>query len=473
VKKRVVFLLIMALAGLLGEFLLGNLSLNHKFLAGAILLLVFFTAGRKVLSQYQTAALLFAALSLAVAYSTFLSHSEIYYSFWFNFLLSSLFLSVASCLLTLKPSTSLHYLSFLVFHISVLVVALGFVINAFGERRCYLPLHRGEELHRCLPIVHGKLLRRDEAFPMAVKLQDFRVDYYSRAPVLGVFLRQGEKFNMVKGFELRKGRRYFGARFLGFQQESRRFEEKWGKGAVGAYPLGRISPSGWVYSLDAFPGMLAVVDGKRTLYYLPEKEQAVVLPDFAFVIKGFSDEIPGHNPPVKIPVLVLEVYSGYGTAEAYLAEGDRGLRFGPYSLYFSTSQVSPRVLRPEEVLVKERELKFLRGIFDIRGRRVVLVPGGEPFVDGKFAYRLMRPPVQEKEYASLLLVDGREFRVRVNSPAKHGGYTFYQSDYDPSDPDFSGIMAVREPGELVLYLGFSLMALGALLTLAYRRRTWR
>ncbi len=466
-------MLILILAGFLGEVLLKGLSKGYKYLAGSLLLSVFFLIGRKVLSQYQTASLLFAAVSLAVAYSTFLSHTEIYYSFWFNFLLSALFLSVFSCLLVLKPSFSLHYLSFFVFHTSILVVGLGFIVNALGERRCYLPLHRGQELRRCLPIVHGRVIEKEEEFPLPVKLLDFQVGYYSQKPVLGVFVRKGDKFKMIKSFEVGQGKSYFGARCLGFEEEVKSFKEKWGEGIRGAAPLGRIYPSGWVYSKEAFPGMLAVVAGRKTLYYLPEKEQAVVLPDFAFIIKDYRESIPGHTPEIKIPLLVLRTYSAYGTREVYLPQGERGLRFGLYSLYFSTSQPLPRVIKPDRTFFKERKLKLIRGIFEVGGRRAFLVPNGDPFFQGKFAYRLMRPPAQEKEYVSLLRIGDKKFRVRVNSPVRYKGYTFYQSDYNPSDPDFSGIMAVKEPGEVPLYLGFSLLALGAVLTLIYRRKTWK
>jgi len=472
-RERISFLIILSLAGFLGEALLNGLSKGYKYLAGSLLLLIFFFVGRKVLSQYQTASMLFGAVSLAVAYSTFLSHTEIYYSFWFNFLLSALFLSVFSCLLTLKPSLSLHYISFAVFHLSILVVGLGFVFNALGERRCYLPLHRGQELRLCLPIIHGRIIERKEEFPLSVKLLDFKVGYYSQNPVLGIFLHKGDKYRIIKTFELNRGRSYFGARFLGFEEEVKALKEKWGEGDRGAAPLGRIYPPGWVYSKEAFVGMLAVVAGRRTLYYLPEKGQAVVLPDFAFIIKDYRESIPGHTPQVRVPLLVLRVYTGYGTREVYLPEGKKGLSFGPYSLYFSTSQPLPRVIRPERTFSRERKLRLLRGIFEIGGRKIFLVPNGQPYFQGKFAYRLMRPPAQEKEYVSLLLVGDRKFRIRVNSPGRYKGYTFYQSDYNPSDPDFSGVTAVREPGELPFYLGFSLLALGALLNLVYRRRTWK
>lgn len=50
--------------------------------------------------------------------------------------------------------------------------------------------------------------------------------------------------------------------------------------------------------------------------------------------------------------------------------------------------------------------------------------------------------------------------IAVNSPMRHGDWTFYQVSFDPRDPRYSGLEAVRDPGARWVFLGFLLVAAG-------------
>jgi hypothetical protein len=50
--------------------------------------------------------------------------------------------------------------------------------------------------------------------------------------------------------------------------------------------------------------------------------------------------------------------------------------------------------------------------------------------------------------------------IRVNSPLKFGGYTFFQSSYDKEHHNWSGVQVVKDPGVAVVYSGFFLLILG-------------
>jgi hypothetical protein len=50
--------------------------------------------------------------------------------------------------------------------------------------------------------------------------------------------------------------------------------------------------------------------------------------------------------------------------------------------------------------------------------------------------------------------------VKVNEPMLHGGYRFYQTDYDPKRPTYSGIGVSHEPGLYVIYFGFFVLVAG-------------
>jgi hypothetical protein len=58
--------------------------------------------------------------------------------------------------------------------------------------------------------------------------------------------------------------------------------------------------------------------------------------------------------------------------------------------------------------------------------------------------------------------------VKVNEILLHDGYRFYQNDYDPNNPNYSGIGVSKEPGLYIIYFGFFLMVAGSFIMLYYR-----
>ncbi len=50
-------------------------------------------------------------------------------------------------------------------------------------------------------------------------------------------------------------------------------------------------------------------------------------------------------------------------------------------------------------------------------------------------------------------------KVEVNHPLSFGGFSLYQSEYDPRDPTFSGFEVVRDPGLVIVYAGLVMMML--------------
>ncbi len=77
-----------------------------------------------------------------------------------------------------------------------------------------------------------------------------------------------------------------------------------------------------------------------------------------------------------------------------------------------------------------------------------------------------------RDYVSTLSVwenkDGKlqrveQKKIEVNYPLEHNGYYFYQADYRPDDPDWSGFQVTRDSGLFFVYLGFSMNLLGVLM----------
>jgi hypothetical protein len=50
--------------------------------------------------------------------------------------------------------------------------------------------------------------------------------------------------------------------------------------------------------------------------------------------------------------------------------------------------------------------------------------------------------------------------VSVNDPFTFAGWTLYQVNYNPQDPTYSGLEAVRDPGVAWVFVGFALICLG-------------
>jgi hypothetical protein len=103
-----------------------------------------------------------------------------------------------------------------------------------------------------------------------------------------------------------------------------------------------------------------------------------------------------------------------------------------------------------------------------RGQQFVHIAGGR-FV-GVFRVR----KDEAKNYYSELsiLEQGKVVEkemVFVNEPMSYGGYTLYQSNYDPRNLAYSGIEVVRDPGLWLVYLGMTLMMLGVFQVFYFRK----
>lgn len=75
------------------------------------------------------------------------------------------------------------------------------------------------------------------------------------------------------------------------------------------------------------------------------------------------------------------------------------------------------------------------------------------------------PPPKVKDYRSTLkILEGetvvREKTIEVNAPLSYRGYTFYQSGFNPRDPQWTSLQVVRDPGVPLVYAGFALMVIG-------------
>ncbi len=94
--------------------------------------------------------------------------------------------------------------------------------------------------------------------------------------------------------------------------------------------------------------------------------------------------------------------------------------------------------------------------------------GGSFIVPGTL-YFLAMESIKDKEtkyYKSEVSVVGEDGQIvkqspiKVNEPMLYKGFRFYQNDYDPQNPNYSGIGVSQEPGLMVIYMGFFLLVAG-------------
>jgi len=120
------------------------------------------------------------------------------------------------------------------------------------------------------------------------------------------------------------------------------------------------------------------------------------------------------------------------------------------------------------------QVKMARILVDGKAGLVLM---GRPVVDGKLAFVLDEKSGEPKSYQSTLTIldeKGDELTTRsvvVNDPLIHGGWWLYQSNWDPRDLSYSGILMVNDPGLYVSVAGLVMLVAGTLAKMRFRKRT--
>ncbi len=83
-------------------------------------------------------------------------------------------------------------------------------------------------------------------------------------------------------------------------------------------------------------------------------------------------------------------------------------------------------------------------------------------------------PIKEFRCRVAVIEDGNRValtkEIRVNHPLQYKGYAFYQSGYNPKDPDWTGLEISRDPGLPLVYAGFLLLNAGVIMIFYGRRK---
>lgn len=157
---------------------------------------------------------------------------------------------------------------------------------------------------------------------------------------------------------------------------------------------------------------------------------------------------------------------------------DNRLDFGDYA--FTFKRFIPSATKKREEFNRSDEFKnpvvMVTWTRNDRSESYTVSASSEraTFLDnGRVALLLRNKETTPKAYRShvSVLKDGQAVKthtLKVNSPLVYGGYYFYQSNYDPKDPTYSGIMVVRDPGVYIVFFGFFLLVVGGILRFYFK-----
>lgn len=81
----------------------------------------------------------------------------------------------------------------------------------------------------------------------------------------------------------------------------------------------------------------------------------------------------------------------------------------------------------------------------------------------RFVYEYIPGKIKQFESRLAIVENGGEVlekTIQVNSPFEFRGWRFFQSGYDPKNPNYSAIQVSRDPSAFLIYLGFGFLLLG-------------
>jgi hypothetical protein len=158
-------------------------------------------------------------------------------------------------------------------------------------------------------------------------------------------------------------------------------------------------------------------------YPLPDRDSTGFVVRYVFPDAAYLKAVPANKSNELLnPVAKVEVWDKTkpGSEETYLYPGLGGRKSSIFQI-----PGSPYFLAFESL--KDKETKYFRSDLSVLG-------SGDEVL--------------------------KQQSIKVNEPMLHGGHRFYQTDYDPDNPTYSGIGVTHEPGLYIIYFGFYVLVLG-------------
>jgi hypothetical protein len=363
---------------------------------------------------------------------------------------------------SLRWPISARRAGFFIAHVGLLVSGAGAAASSMLSVRGRIDLFAGGDVaHQVRVTRNGVPTGAVEPLPFELKLDQFdlvnyeteyRVGFYEKARIVrdGVAM---DDFRLKTSFDPD----------LGWHRlpQGDRFRLK------AIYPDFELVPQ-LTPAADGPPALQVALAGR--VQWLQPGEVAAT-PDGSLAV-AFGDRRP--EPPPGYPTAVLVsaldrqvvIHRADGDATQPLAEGlsllGGAVRFDrllAHSARAATYQTRSREWRNPAVVFET----------EVNGRpsetlATAAQPRGVFLRDGKAALVFEKRDKEVKAFLSHVTArrgDQMERAViSVNEPFDFGGWTLYQVNYNPEDPTYSGLEAVRDPGVLWVFVGFGLICVG-------------
>lgn len=451
-------------------------------LAIAVLPLCFYRDKvQEILTSYQFAVSLLTTICIAVILGTFLLQNpppgqaaygkftgliqfffldHVFKSIWFNLFLAVLATGLVFVLIKRKPFR-LTQAGFLFSHVGVILILAGGLIGRMFGGEGFIDLHEGKSATAMHELRNGSYTNMEKDLGFEVKLEDFQIDYYDAEYKLYAFSFDPavEDYRGVASYELKKNKSLkVPGRNTSFQ-------------------IDQIKNTTYTETDPTKPGQHFLSWGNETplevevgrSYRVSESTSVEVVhfvPHFSYDIDQRKVVNVSNSP--NNPAILLRITKGGTSQEKWLFANMPDF----HKVHQKTENSTDENFLYAYELPKQtkKEVPVLTLLVETPSGIVEQQLAGDAtkplfLEEGKVALVLDKREGEVKEYRSIATVkeDGKQVRkqtIAVNHPLKYAGYSFYQSNYRPEDPTYSGLRVVKDPGLSIVYTGASILCLG-------------
>lgn len=441
---------------------LANLLVSNPFIVSVLSLITFATILGTLIPQRIDPVKFDHAYGSAAGFMRALHLDDIFHSLWLSGLIALAATSLMAIAMRRWPWTFPKW-GYVAAHFGPVAILLGAVIGQIGGVKGRVDLEVGRSANEMLTQDWRTGEVHRAALPFAIRLDDFHIESHDPVYRIFVFRHQGTSdenasFEPVLSISPtdEQGKRVVVDKHVSLQVES------YAEGAEPTEQRHMLQVAG--LQLPVQPGMT---------YQLGERQVRVgaYYPHFTYDI-GTKKAGNVSDQPVN-PALQVEIRKGGATGEVEYA----GWLFANMPGFSMTAHQEGGAEQDAPVYRLEGggasgpavKLAVYEGGEKVDSRDLLTQNGRHTlgFGDGKYVAVFRNRDTEAKNYFSKLSVmkEGEAVTSRqifVNDPFTHGGYTFYQANFDPGNLRYSGIDVVRDPGLWFVYAGLVLMLFGVL-----------
>ncbi|OHB70844.1 MAG: hypothetical protein A2W23_04925 [Planctomycetes bacterium RBG_16_43_13] len=395
----------------------------------------------------------------------FLYLDDIFHSLWFNGLLVLMTISLLLVLVKRKAfNFKLSQIGFLFTHLGIIIVLIGALIGAMFGEKGFIDLFKGQPSKQMVVMKRGERTDKIKELKFAIKLDDFQVDYYNADYKIYVYKQaDAEHYEAVASYPVK-----------GLKETNKipgtNINFKVVKNNINIPPADKghsDKPTNHILKIQPDGREITVVVGNT--YELKDGWRVEVLnfmPHFSYSIEekkavGLSQE------PVN-PALQVRIFKDGSNNTVWLfakmpdfaqmhKSGDAN---APTLVYVYDSPHSTASTPSLDL-----EITSQNGTKNVSLQKD---PRHPLYLDnGRIVLVLDKKDDDVKDYRSVLSVWNEEKEVKketieVNAPLEYDGYLFYQSNYNPKNLNYSGILVVKDPGLWLVWVGFGMLSLGVI-----------